>query len=521
MIEALLYFPISVFVFFIYFLPGFLIINFFKRFNDLEKLILGFVLSTLIFFIVGLIVHFLGFEWNFFTLLTPIIILILLPLSIKRNIKLDKEVKFLLIIFFAQYFMNLLILINVEMFPIGGDWIYHYNISKIFLTKEWVLPTDRTILYNFILAFFMATLSKEYWCAQIVSVLINSLYLLPLYLIGLKFFSRRIAILTFSLLCISPFLNWSLYTWPKSFVTFFVLIVYYFVMKRELNVFVGLSAGLSYLVHQFSLLYLIPAALLVLYKRKQFDLNHKTLLIILAPIIVALFSWYFYDFSINGSTVSTIFKYYPITVNGWESLYGKTSHQIWEDFIKTPVYKLILTRIINAAIPTVPLILIIPKLISIYHPIVLPLYKSVDFTQIQWAFHYFQTFAGHISLLLYFFFCVGFFRLFKDKGRKKDLLILIIGPFVLSLFLFGWVLPITMSTLLSLTPLLPLIGFLEIEKSENKNKWLLIVFVLAILETFIFSYWFGLNIQFSKQVNIQTGNFEYTKLLTVFKIFRQ
>jgi len=73
-----------------------------------------------------------------------------------------------------------------------------------------------------------------------------------------------------------------------------------------------------------------------------------------------------------------------------------------------------------------------------------------------------------------------------------------------------------------LTPLLPLIGFWEIEKSKNKNKWILIVFALAIIETIIFSYWFGLNIEFTKQVAIQTGGDDkFNKLMTVYKIFRK
>ena len=520
MIDALLYFPLSIFIFILYFLPGYLIIRFFKKFDELEKLVLSFVLSTLIFFSLGLIVHILGLEWNFFSLLIPIIILILILLLIKRDIKIEKEVKFLIIIFFVLYFLKLLILINIEMFPIGGDWILHYDSSEIFLTKDWSFSTDRTILYNFILAFFMAIFRSEYWCAQITSVLISSLILLPTYLIGLKLFNKKIAILSFLLLSITPYAHWILYTWPKCFSGFFILIIYYFILKRKLNVFVGISAGLSFLVHQFSLLYLIPAVFLVIYKRKEFNLNYKNFLIVSIPIIVLFFSWFLYNFFVYGSTVPTIFKYYPIAVNGFETLSGKTSQQIWAEFLKIPIYKPILTRIINAGIPTIPLIFIIPKLISIYFPFVLPLYKSVDFTQIPWTYHHFQTFAGHVSLLLYLFFCIGFFKMFKDKTRKKDLLILIIGPFILSLFLFGWILPITTSTCLSLIPLLPLIGFWEIEKSKNKNKWILIIFVLAILETIIFSYWFGLHVQFSKQVMIQTQNVEYKELLTVFKIFR-
>ena len=522
MIGTLLYFPVSIFIFLIYFLPGFLIIKFFKKFDGLEQLVLGFALSTLIFFTLGFFVHALGFEWSFPSLLIPIIILILVLFLIKRDIKIGKEVKFLLAIFFVQYFLRLLILINIEMFPIGGDWLSHYNISKIFLTGDWSLLTNRTFLYNFILAFFMSIFRGEYWCAQITSVLISSLILLPTYLIGLKFFNKKIAILSFLLLSITPYTHWFLYTWPKCFAGFFILITYYFVMKRKLNVFVGISAALSFLTHQYSLLYLIPAGFLFLYKRKQFNLNHRTLLSVSIPMIIALSSWYSYNFFIRGSVEPATFKYYPIAVNGYATLHGKTGQQIWEDFLKTPIYEPFFIRAVNAAIPTIPLIFIIPKLISIFSPIVLPLYKSVDFTQIPWTYHHFQTFPGHISLLLYFFFCIGFFKLFKNKSRKKDLLILIIGPFLLSLFLFGWILPITTSTLLSLTPLLPLIGFWEVEKSKNKNKWILIVFALAIIETIIFSYWFGLNIEFTKQVTIQTGGADkYNELMTVYKIFRK
>jgi len=521
MIEALLYFPISILIFFIYFLPGFLITRFLKQFGKLERFVLGFVFSTLIFLIIGLVIHILGFDWNLFTLLIPVVALILILLVIKKEVKISKEVGFLLTIFFIQYVIKLLILINVEMFPLGGDWISHYNIAETFLEKEWSLPTNRTFLYNFILGFFISIFQGEYWCAQITNVLISSLILLPTYLIGLRFFNKKIAILSFVLLSISPYVHWILYTWPKCFAGFLILVVFYFVMKRRLNVFVGISAGLAFLIHQMSLLYLIPIGLFILHKRKEFNLNRQILFLVLIPFIVAFVSWYGYNFFVRGVMVPTVFKYYPIAVGGYETLHEKTSEQIWKEFLETPLHKIFLIRAVNAMTTITPLICIIIKTVSLFYPITLQLYKSVNFTQMPWSYHHIQTIPGQVSLLLYIFVIIGFLKLLKDRSKKKDIPYLTIGVFLLTLFIYSWIVMITADVILPLIPLLVLIGFWGVEKSKNKNKWILLIFLLAIMESLIFLYWFGFNIEFTKRIAIQTGDIEYNKLMSVYKIFRK
>ena len=520
MIDLFLYFLLSFATFFIYFLPGFLISRFFKKFSGVEQLVLGFLLSTLIFFVIGLMAHLLGLGWNSFTLLIPSIVLILILFMIKRDFKISKEAKFLLIIFFIQFFVKLLILPNIEFFPQGGDWKTNYEISKTFINKEWVLSGDRTFLYNYILGFFMSIFQQDYWYAQVVNALLSSIFLLPLYLIGLKFFSKKIAILSFFLLLISPFIHWTLYTWSKLFAGFFILIVYYFIMRRNLNFFVGLSAALAFLIHPFSLLYIIPAGALILYKREEFKLDNKVVSLVLLPLIITVALWYGYS-SIVPSTRPSIFKYYPIAVGGYESLYEKSGQEILDDFINTPPHKIALTRIANAAIPTVPLTFPALKIIGIFSPITVPLYKSVDLQQIPWSYHHLLTFPGHISVLLFAFAALGFFKLFKDKSKKKDLLWLTIGPFLLSLFLFGWIVPLGSNIGLPLSPLLVLIGFWEIEKTKEEKKWIWLIFMLVVLESVVFSYWLGLHIEFTKQVIVQSGSMvEYNKIITAYKLFR-
>ena len=467
-------------------------------------------------------IHISGFDWNLFTLLTPIIVLILILLGIKKRVKISKEVGFLLTIFFIQYIIKLLILIYVEMFPLGGDWIDHYNVAEIFLEKKWLLPGDRTFLYSFILGYFMSIFQGEYWCAQITNVLISSLILLPTYLIGLRIFNKKVAILSFLLLSITPYVHWVLYTWPKCFAGFFILIIYYFTMKRKLNIFVGISAGLSFLIHQFSLLYLIPVGLFILYKWKEFNLNRRSLFLVLFPVIVAFVSWYGYNFIIRGLMIPTVFKYYPIAVGGHEHLHEKTSEQIWKEFLEAPLYKILGVRIVNAVIATVPLVLVITKTVSLFYPITLQLHKSVNFTQMPWVYHHMRTIPGLVSLLFYIFVIIGLLKLFKDRTKKKDILYFTIGPFLLSLFIYAWILMLVSDVYLPLIPLLILIGFWCAEKSNNRNKWILLIFILAIIESVIFSYWFGLNVEFTKQIAIQTGGVErYEELMTVYKIFRK
>lgn len=519
MIDLLTYFLLSFVTFFIYFLPGFLVIGFFKKFSEPERLTLSFLLSTLIFFVIGLSVHMFGIIWNFFTILVPTVTLIFILLISKRKLKIGKGGKFLLIIFLVQFFIKLLILPNIEFFPMGGDWKTNYELSKTFLNKDWQLSGDRTFLYNFVLGFFMSAFQQGYWYVQIASTLISSLFLLPLYLIGLNFFNKKIAILTFFLLLVAPFMHWTLYTWSKSFASFFIFIVYYFVMKRKLNFFVGIAGAFAFLTHPFSLLYLIPAGLFVLCKKKEFKLNWKTTLLVSIPIAIALVSWYIYTSTITP--IPTIFKYYPIAVKGYEVLYKKSSQEIWKDFIETPIHKIFFVRVVNAVIPTIPLLFLIVKTISLFSPTVLLLHKAVDFSQVPWTYHHLLTFPGHISLLLFIFASIGFLKLFKERSRIKDILYLMAGPFLLILFLYGWIVPIGSAVGLPLSPLLALIGFWMVEKTKEKNKWILLIFTLAMLESIIFSYWFGLHIEFTRQVLIQSGGIEeYNKIITVYKFLR-
>ena len=102
-----------------------------------------------------------------------------------------------------------------------------------------------------------------------------------------------------------------------------------------------------------------------------------------------------------------------------------------------------------------------------------------------------------------------------------DILYLIIGPFLLSLFIYSWIEIIGIASGLPLIPILVLIGFWSVKKTNNKSRWILLIFLLAIVESLIFLYWFGLHVEFTKQVAIQTGGTSrWDGLLTVYKIFR-
>jgi len=522
----LLYFPFGILIFFLYFLPGFFITRFkiFNRYDEVERIALSFLLSSLIFGFIGLSIYLLGFTWNLWTNLIPTIFLIGILFYFTRNkLFFKKEGKTIIRIFFTQLFIMLTFQIFIRYYPLGGDWMSHFDYARSFLSKDWGLRMFHgPPLYSFIIGYFLPIFGNVFWVAQIVSTLISTIYLIPSYLIAKQLFSKKIAWLTFFILLISPFMvESSLYTFPKNFTTFFLLICFYFLIKRKLNIWFGISAALAFLTHFYAIFFLISFGLFIIIKRKKFKLNKQMLIKISLPFVIAASVLYGYNILIYGEIAPNIIKYFPIAIKGWRSLAEKTTEQIWKEFYSYPFYYHIFVRIVNFAIIFVPFLTTSLYLLSLHSPLIVQLtHRVYDFSTLYPTFHYLQTFPGALSLLLFFFFLVGFIKLFKEKNRKKNLIFLTCLPVLFSLILYGWIYPILSLTLHPLVPIFVMIGFWSVFQTKNPRKWIKLIFLFAVIEAMIFCYLYSIHINSYTQQIIKWGEYElYEKYLSAYKLF--
>jgi 4-amino-4-deoxy-L-arabinose transferase-like glycosyltransferase len=416
-------------------------------------------------------------------------------------------------------------MIFIQFYPLGGDWMWHFDYSKVFLSKDWILSgdkTDRTPFYNFIIAYFLPIFGDNFWVAQIINSLISSIFLIPSYLIAKKLFSVKIAWLTLFLLLVSPFmLEVSIYVWSKNLAAFFILACYYFVFKRQINIWFGLSAALSFMTHYYALLYLSPLIIFILVKKNDFKWGRWGLVSAILPLAILISIWFAYGYIIFNNPAPTMFKYYPILVRGSETLKGKTETQIWKEFWSVPFYYHLYVRVVNFSIVSIPLMVVAFQLISAFSPLNVQLTnKIVNFSLLYPTFHYMQTFAGALTLILYFFFLVGFVKLLREK-KQRDLLYLISIPFLLALVEFGWICPIAGPTIEPLIPFFVMIGFWEISKRKNSGKWIKLIFVFALVELAIFFYLYTWHIEITKQIAIDRGSIGvFNSYITAYRIFR-
>lgn len=517
-VEYILY---SILTFFFFTLPGFLFVNLNfikKRFDKLERIVILPVFSVLFFTFIGLVIHFIGLNFTTITLLLPTVFFCAVLLFFSK-IEFSKEVKFFIALFFLQFILKIILQIFIPLFPMGGDWIGHYYESLDFLKPVWTLTidlADRAPLYNLVSAIFLGIFGKDYWVMQIISSLLNSLFLIPTFLIAKKIFNKKVALLSFLFLSITPFaVETSLYTYPKNFAAFFILVFYYLIFtKRIANPLLGISAGLAYLAHPYSLLFTGSGILILLFK-KQFQFNSFLKFIFLASLIVL--PWLLWNFAEFG-TIPSMFKYYPFAVNGYQNLHNESFQQVWSEFISKPLWYIVFIRIVNAAISLTPIFLL-TRIASVFMPVTIQIYKTVSFSNLPWIYHHLQTIFGALTTLLFIFASIEFVRLFKNK-KYRYFTWFVILPFLFSLVYMGWIEFTAHLIYQPLIPLLVMIGFFGVSKMKNSDKWVKLVFIFAIIESIIFIYWFSLAMEYYKQIAINLGTTgEYENLYTAYKLF--
>lgn len=482
-------------VFFITFIPGFVITNRFKNLNNIEKLSINFGFSILI---IALLTPFFAYNLNF---LAQLIIIGIFALSIRcllkarSDFKFDKEVRFLLFVFVLGIVSKFFLQTLWEYPVMGGDWFWHtFRLPYFFEQGDWTPPKERPALFNLLIYSYhnlLDTSLYQYWISQIISVVLNSIFIFPAYLIAKKVYGGWVARASVLFMLVTPFLIFNtLYTWPKNAAMYGILMMIYFLFFSEHDIklrysLAGFFAGLGFWFHNYAVFYIGIALLLLIYKEKMYkkifsrDLSAKVkkvsyfliiLLIILAPHFAWLYSYY-------GTVSTSKFIYYPLAVNGYESAFMEDRQEFFDIFYSTPVKDIIFIRISNAITTLTPATLPINPIATGFHT-----YNPI--------YYYTHDYPGALSALMYIFVVVWFTRyIFKGKKTDSVLVGFLVLPFIINLILYGWREWGLVNQILHPTvPLLIILGINELNNflGRTKSKLFCMIFVVALVEDIIF-----------------------------------
>lgn len=438
LIHCIEYYGMAFLVLILGFLPGFLFLDSLSdRFSLEERLCMSFGFTILLIGIGYLVTYLSGMAINnAFPKIVFCLFVFLVVYRLTKGMKTKKEagsqsISFIVAILLVQYLLKISIQPMIPFYPVGIDYHEHYQRAIFFFEIhesnpfepiawcEWY-PSDRTPLFNIVGAFFFSLTYEKFWILQVVSCLFNSILILPSYLIADKVFDRKTALITALLISMNPYLTENaLYTWPKNLAAYFCLLLIYFGVFRREMICAGLFAGLGYLSHQYSLLYIIATiAYLVMRGRTQTGIPFKKLMNMLLFLGLTVFPWFAWKTLVYRSPFRGPFLYYPFSVHGALWVINASPDEIFSEFWATPATKIMWTRIVNAAETLLPLTLT-------SHPI----------TKSNISHYYFHTIPGALTLAPLIFMFKG---LRENRTELRAMYPFLVIPFLGTLYLFGW-----------------------------------------------------------------------------------
>jgi hypothetical protein len=480
----------------ILFIPGFAIANRFKNLSTIEKLGVSFGFS---FSILAILVPFFAFKLDFLArlLFAGIMIASLWYLLNRRSeLKFEIDAKFLLFVLVislvSRYFLQ-----TLWEYPVmGGDWFGHaFERPFRFETGNWSPERDRTLLFSIVIYAGHKLLGislYQYWFSQIISVAVNSVYIIPAYLIAKKAFGEWVAKTSALFMLVTPFLIFNtLYTWPKNAAMYCVLMMIYFLFFSEHDIklrypLAGFFAGLGFWFHNYAVFYVGIAVLLLIYKEKmyrgllskncfenlkRFSYFLAALLLVLAPYLAWMYSYY-------GTFSTTRFIYYPFATTYALATDG-TPREILNTFHETPINELVTNRLVNAIVTLTPAALPINPIARSF-----PTYNPI--------YYYSHDYPGALSFLMYLAVLIWFLRYILGK-RKTDMVLVsfLVLPLVINLILWGWRDWGLVGQILHPTiPILIMLGINEVGSINNlrlKTLFTYFMFTGALVEGVIYS----------------------------------
>lgn len=170
---------------------------------------------------------------------------------------------------------------------------------------------------------------------QIIAHILNSVLILPVFLLAARLFNNKTALITALFIGSSHFyLSNSIFSWPKSLTAFFILfsIILVFENKFSSTLLAGLSGGIAYMTHDLAIIFILTALFHMFLKKRYRDVLLYMVGSLPFPILWTYISSIIYH---RQST----FIYYPFSINGLPQENNK--HTIIKDFFHTNIFKIL------------------------------------------------------------------------------------------------------------------------------------------------------------------------------------
>ncbi len=510
MIDTLIYWLYISLVLSIAFIPGFAIATFLKKLDIAEKLAISFGFS---FLIIVLLTPLFALKLDTLARFIFVLITIASLFYISKQKLKDKHLKF------SQDFIFLALVLIISLvlrffvqtiwdYPVmGGDWFMHgFKIPYQFELGNWVPPRDRPPFFNLLIYNqhqLFGTSLYQYWITQIVSVVANSVLIIPAYLIGKKIFSDKVVKISTAFMIICPYIvQHGIYTWPKNLAAYFILLMVYFLffrngesadIKRDYAL-AGFFAGFGYLIHNYTAVYIGTAILAWIYKtykhenRKFWNILYESkLAYFFLPMIVVVapyLCWMYFSYGTLSAAHGADFRstssfiYYPFAVKSL-CLYN-SPEEVFATFFATPIHQIIWIRICNVIVTLLPVAIPLNPLIYQF-----PSYDPV--------MYYNGSYPGFLSFGMYILVAIWFIRYLLKKTKSNTyIVILIIIPFIFHIFLWGWLDWGLHFMSFPTNPFLIMLGFNELYKTKIKQKTSLyityLIFIGCLIEDIIYGW---------------------------------
>ncbi len=331
---------ISILVPIMSFIPGFMLCTFLRERFSLEReelIAASFGISFLLLGSVAFIGFLMGcndaiFSTGFFLIFVVVFYALGNKAYRTRQRSIGNGGSIFMPLFFLLYYFHLVCVQSaIPIYASGdwhGDWWMHYEISKIYLagarsgsvaSQWWSYPFfARTPFFNLINAYFLSILGNPFWTFQIVSSLINSCFVMSLYLVAKRIFDAGVAQFCLALAFFNPALiKNALYTWPKLLCAYFILLSYFYYLKIRKGgdrtapddvsftaALAGLFSGLAYMSHQLAAFYIIAIAWdhLFLGGRGHDKASGNFLRVFFVPFLCVVVPWHLWAGHMFGLT---------------------------------------------------------------------------------------------------------------------------------------------------------------------------------------------------------------------------